>query len=90
MGQQLSFQGMLCDPSLEMVQNFLHMSFYMLGACHRNAGFMYLGIASQAAGALGLHRADHYRHLPPDEYHMRYVLPLLLAFMTCLPLFSWS
>ena len=70
-GQQLSFQGMLCDPSLEMVQSFLLMAFYMLGACHRNAAFMYLGVAAKAASALGLHRADQFHDLPSDERNAR-------------------
>lgn len=70
-GQQLSFDGMLCDPSLDMVRNFLLMAFYMLGACHRNAAFMYLGVASKAASALGLHRSDQYRDLPLDECRAR-------------------
>ena len=39
-GQRLSFEGMICDPGLDMVRNFLLMAFYMLGACHRNASFM--------------------------------------------------
>ena len=70
-GQQLAFQGMLCDPSLDMVQQFLLMSYYMLGACHRNAAFMYLGIASKAASALGLHRSDQYRELPANECRVK-------------------
>lgn len=70
-GQALSFQGMLCDPSLEMIRNFLLMAFYMLGACHRNAAFMYLGVASKAASALGLHRSDQYRDLSVDECRVR-------------------
>ena len=71
-GQALSFQGMLLDPSVEMVRNFLLMAFYMLGACHRNAAFMYLGVAAKAASALGLHRAEQYRDLSVDEHRTRY------------------
>lgn len=63
---------MLCDPSVDMVRNFLLMSFYMLGACHRNAAFMYLGVASKAASALGLHRHDQYRDLPLEEFRTRW------------------
>ena len=62
---------MLRDPSVEMVRNFLLMAFYMLGACHRNAAFMYLGVAAKAASALGLHRAEQYRDLPVEERQMR-------------------
>ncbi|KAJ5469181.1 hypothetical protein N7475_006933 [Penicillium sp. IBT 31633x] len=54
-GQCRSFGNMLEDPSLDLVRVFLLMSFYMLGACRRNTAFMYLGVASRAAVALGLH-----------------------------------
>ena len=53
-GQKYAFEGMLCDVSLGAVRIFLLMAFYMLGACQRNAAFMYLGIAAKAASALGL------------------------------------
>lgn len=46
---------MIQDPSIEMVQLFLLMSFYMLGACQRNAAFMYIGVAARGAYVLGLH-----------------------------------
>lgn len=65
--QKYAFEGFLCDPSLDMVRVFLLMAFYMLGACHRNAAFMYLGIASKAACALGLHRQDQYKDLSDAE-----------------------
>ncbi|KAI5363670.1 hypothetical protein Slin15195_G093230 [Septoria linicola] len=65
--QKYAFEGFLCDPSLDMVRVFLLMAFYMLGACHRNAAFMYLGIASKAACALGLHRKDQYKGLSTAE-----------------------
>lgn len=70
-GQELAFQGMLRDPSLEMIQNFLLMAFFMLGACHRNAAFMYLGVAAKAASALGLHRSEQYRAMSPEECRSR-------------------
>lgn len=59
--QKSAFEGMLRDPSLKMVRLFLLMSFYMLGACHRNAAFMYLGVASKAGEALGLHTPEYHR-----------------------------
>ncbi|KAM3413807.1 hypothetical protein BST61_g10490 [Cercospora zeina] len=65
--QKYAFEGFLCDPSLDMVRVFLLMAFYMLGACHRNAAFMYLGIASKSACALGLHRKDQYKGLSTSE-----------------------
>ncbi|CAG8070582.1 unnamed protein product [Penicillium salamii] len=54
-GQQRAFSNFLEDPSMDLVRVFLLLSFYMLGACRRNAAFMYLGVASRAAVALGLH-----------------------------------
>ena len=63
---------MLIDPSLEMISDFLIMAFYMLGACNRNAGYMYLGVASKAANALGLHRIDQYRDIPDEECRLRF------------------
>lgn len=54
-GQHRAFSNMLEDPSLDLVRVFLLLSFYMFGACRRNAAFMYLGVAARAAVALGLH-----------------------------------
>ncbi|KAI1921338.1 hypothetical protein LOZ64_001620 [Ophidiomyces ophidiicola] len=59
-GQKRAFSGMLQDPNLELVWAFVLMAFFMLGACRRNAGFMYLGVATRAAVALGLHNEDSY------------------------------
>ncbi|KAH6609109.1 hypothetical protein Trco_002455 [Trichoderma cornu-damae] len=61
--QQRAFAGMLEDPNIDMVRAFLLMSFYMLGHCRRNTAFMYLGIASRAAIALGLHSRHSYTDL---------------------------
>ncbi|EXJ65517.1 hypothetical protein A1O7_01858 [Cladophialophora yegresii CBS 114405] len=59
------------DPSIDMVRCFLLMTFYMLGACRRNAAFMYLGIASQASSALGLHVTEQYRHFSVGDQNVR-------------------
>jgi hypothetical protein len=67
-GQCRTFANMLEDPSLDLVRVFLLMSFYMLGACRRNTAFMYLGVASRAAVALGLH-ADSLGPMGRDESH---------------------
>lgn len=53
-----AFEGMLEDPDIDMVRSFLLMAFYLLGECRRNAAFMYLGIATRAAVALGLHSCE--------------------------------
>lgn len=76
--QKYAFEGFLCDPGLDMTRVFLLMAFYMLGACHRNAAFMYLGIASKAACALGLHRKEQYKGLPIQESLTRYTYSKLL------------
>lgn len=65
-GQRRTFANMLEDPSLDLVRVFLLMSFYMLGACRRNTAFMYLGVASRAAVALGFH-AESPGPISPDE-----------------------
>lgn len=49
------------------------MAFYMLGACRRNAAFMYIGVASKAASALGLHVTDQYRHFSTQVQSVRYL-----------------
>jgi hypothetical protein len=71
-GQQQGFAGMLEDPNLDLVRAFLLMSFYMLGACRRNAAFMYLGVATQAAVAIGLHSKDSYSSLTTNQHSKRY------------------
>ncbi len=69
----MGFEGMLLDPSLDMICIFLLMSMYMLGACRRNGAFMYLGVAARSAHALGLHVPESYLHLEPDEHSLRSV-----------------
>jgi hypothetical protein len=69
--RQIAFEGMLAHPSLSMVRLFMLLAFYMLGACQRNAAFMYLGVASKAAVVLGLHQPAYYKSLEKDEYAVR-------------------
>lgn len=66
-GQQRAFSSMLRNPSIDMIAVFLLMSFYMLGACHRNAASMYLGVASRAATVLGLQHQEPYFSVTPSE-----------------------
>lgn len=70
-GQKLAFEGMLLDPSLDIICLFLLMSVYMLGTCKRNGAFMYLGVAARTAHALGLHAPESYQHLDPAEQRFR-------------------
>ncbi|RAL12945.1 uncharacterized protein BO97DRAFT_389401 [Aspergillus homomorphus CBS 101889] len=67
--QRSAFAGMLENPSLDLVRLFLLMSYYMLGACRRNAAFMYLGVAVRAAVALGLQLTDS--TVPTKEQDIR-------------------
>jgi hypothetical protein len=62
--QSVASSILLESPSLQGIQTFLLLAFYMLSACRRNAAFMYLGVAARAAHALGLHNAKLYESLP--------------------------
>ncbi|KAH0345818.1 hypothetical protein KCU83_g7689, partial [Aureobasidium melanogenum] len=67
MAQKAAFESMLQDPSINMIRIFLLMAFYMLSACQRNAAFMYIGVASKAASALGLHVAPRHRCFDEED-----------------------
>jgi hypothetical protein len=71
-GQQIAFEGMLCEPSINMIRLFLLMAFYMLGACRRNAAYMYLGVTWRAACTLGLHRKEQCKNCSEEETDIRY------------------
>jgi hypothetical protein len=53
--RSIAFDDLLMSPSLNKVRLFVLLSFYMLGACNRNAASMFLGIAAKATDILGLH-----------------------------------
>jgi hypothetical protein len=76
-GQKRAFIGMLEDPSSDLVCVFLLMSFYLLGACRRNAAFMYIGIAARAAHALGMQVEEQSLHLSGEEQQLRCVIVAL-------------
>ena len=65
------FAGMLEDPDIDMVRTFLVMSFYLLGECRRNTAFLYLGIATRAAVALGLHSRETYTDMNDPKHQLR-------------------
>lgn len=46
---------LLDTVTLDTVRVFLLSAFYMLCACRRNTGYMYLGIAARVGHMLGLH-----------------------------------
>lgn len=69
--QRQAFSGMLEDPDIDMVRTFLIMSFYLLGECRRNTAFLYLGIATRAAVALGLHSRETYTDMGDPKHRLR-------------------
>jgi hypothetical protein len=72
LGKRQAFTNMLEDMNLDVVRAFLLMAFYMLGAARRNAAFLYLIVATQAAVTLGLHSNNSYHFLAPGEHQKRY------------------
>jgi hypothetical protein len=62
---------MLEDPDIDMVRIFLIMSFYLLGECRRNTAFLYVGIATRAAVALGLHSRETYTDMTDKKHQLR-------------------
>lgn len=71
--RKMAFEGMLEDPTVNLVRAFLLMAFYMLGACRRNSAFMYMGVASKSADILGLHATAKQSHLEDAEKNTRSV-----------------
>lgn len=69
--QSRAFAGMLEDPDIDMVRMFLIMSFYLLGECRRNTAFLYVGIATRAAVALGLHSRETYTNMSDEKHQLR-------------------
>ncbi|OKL55458.1 hypothetical protein UA08_09281 [Talaromyces atroroseus] len=69
--RQIAFEDMLMGQSVRSVRLFLLLSFFMLGACHRNAASMFLGVAAKAAVILDLHNLESYGGLVEDEYWLR-------------------
>ncbi|KAG5927096.1 hypothetical protein E4U53_002927 [Claviceps sorghi] len=69
--QSNAFVDMLEDPDIDVVRLFVLMAFYLLGECRRNTAFMYLGIATRAAVALGLHSRESYQDLHAAAQSLR-------------------
>lgn len=70
-GQKVAFEGMLLNPTGELVAIFLLMSIYMVNACKRDGAFIYLGVATRVAHAIGMHLPDSYRNLTPETHRFR-------------------
>ncbi|RBA17561.1 hypothetical protein FPRO05_11276 [Fusarium proliferatum] len=70
-GQKVAFEGMLLNPTGELVAIFLLMSIYMVNACKRDGAFIYLGVATRVAHAIGMHLPDSYRNLTPEIHRFR-------------------
>ncbi|KAF5695389.1 transcriptional regulatory [Fusarium denticulatum] len=67
-GQKVAFEGMLLDPTGDLVAIFLLMGIYMVNACKRDGAFIYLGVATRVAHAIGLHLPESYRNLSPETH----------------------
>lgn len=52
--RKMAFEDMLNDPCIGTVRLFILLSFYMIGCCSRKTAYVYLGIASKCALALGV------------------------------------
>jgi hypothetical protein len=76
--RKMAFEGMLEDPTVNLVRTFLLLAFYMLGACRRNSAFMYIGVASKSADILGLHAAANFSVLNSTERGVRFVSVLFV------------
>jgi hypothetical protein len=70
-GRLLTAANLMEDPSIATLKACAIITMYLLGACRRNAAFMYLGTAVRAAYALGLHRDDITALFPSVEMQMR-------------------
>ena len=64
----------LGDLSLDTVRLFILGAFYMLSACHRNMGYIYLGVAARTAHVMGLHHIGLSPNLTETENESRYVV----------------
>ncbi|RGP72188.1 transcriptional regulatory [Fusarium sporotrichioides] len=70
-GQKLAFEEMLLDPTGDLVAIFLMMTIYMLNGCRRKGAFIYLGVATRLAHAIGLHLPESYNNLTPKMHRFR-------------------
>ncbi len=59
------------DVSLDRVRLFMLAAFYMLSACNRNMGYMYLGLAARAAHILGLQHVSLFPNISEAERDAR-------------------
>lgn len=59
------------QPSITAIQSYMLIAMYLLADARRNAAFMYTGVATRAAYALGLHRDDLAVPLPADQQIVR-------------------
>jgi Fungal specific transcription factor domain. len=73
--RRMAFEGMLQNPTLNMVRTFILLAFYMFGACRRNAAFMYIGVAAKASIVLGLHTSGQYKNMSTEERDIRSTSP---------------
>ncbi|CEI41646.1 hypothetical protein FVEN_g3713 [Fusarium venenatum] len=70
-GQKLAFEEMLLDPTSDLVATFMMMTVYLMNACKRKGAFIYLGVATRLAYAIGLHLPESYNNLAPKIHRFR-------------------
>lgn len=70
-GRLLTASTLMDDPSIATLQASAIIAMYLMGACRRNAAFMYLGTGIRAAYALGLHRGDITALFPTADIKIR-------------------
>jgi hypothetical protein len=66
-GRHQAIANLMGNPSILTVQAFALITWYMVTACRRNGAAMNIGIAVQAAYALGIHRHEANVAFPRDE-----------------------
>lgn len=59
------------QPSTTAVQAYVLIAMYLHTAARRDAAFMYTGVATRAAYALGLHRGDIAHSFPAEQQIIR-------------------
>ncbi len=61
----------LVNLSMDTIRIFILAAFYMLCACNRNMGYLYLGLAARASHTLGWHHVGFEGILNDDENSTR-------------------
>ena len=71
LGRSHALMTLVDDPSILTVQAFCLIAWYMVTACRRNGALMNIGLAVQAAYALGVHTREANASFPRDMAVLR-------------------